>query len=219
MGTLLPNNTILADIYHVSAITIRRTIGLLNKLGVTKSLNGVGIQVIFAGDSTILYKLKALMLDDNLLTFLEALQMLAITCESVMQHTFPYFSSDSRKVISQALDIQEQKSSLVATISACMQAIVRCSPLAGIREIYGKLTLLLIKGSVLRLNETGKEPVPGWSEISRALLEGFKAKDGVRFAVAFRRLIEDNFFTTKQTLLEVGITGVDKVVAPTDFAD
>ena len=84
MGTLLPNNTILADIYHVSAITIRRTIGLLNKLGVTKSLNGVGIQVIFAGDSTILYKLKALMLDDNLLTFLEALQMLAITCESVI---------------------------------------------------------------------------------------------------------------------------------------
>lgn len=98
-------------------------------------------------------------------------------------------ASDSLKAIFQALDIYEQKSSLVATISACMQAIVHCSPLTGIREIYGKLTLLLIKGSVLWLNETGKEPVSGWSEISMALLEGFKAKDGVRFAVAFRRLM------------------------------
>lgn len=37
VGTLLPNGAVLADIYHVSEITIRRTISLMNQLGVTQT--------------------------------------------------------------------------------------------------------------------------------------------------------------------------------------
>lgn len=37
VGSLLPNGKVLADIYHVSTITIRRTIDMLNQLGFTKT--------------------------------------------------------------------------------------------------------------------------------------------------------------------------------------
>ena len=39
LGTLLPGGPVLADTYHVSEITIRRTIGLLNTLGVVQTIN------------------------------------------------------------------------------------------------------------------------------------------------------------------------------------
>ena len=78
VGTRLPNSHTLADIYHISGITVRRTIALLNKLGVTETVNGVGTFVISRGGPDIPYKLKDLTLDDNMRNFLEALQILAI---------------------------------------------------------------------------------------------------------------------------------------------
>lgn len=71
-GTLLPNGAILANIYHVSPITIRRTIALLNKLGVAKTVNGVGTRVVSTENTHLSVSLKAIILGNNLRTFLEA---------------------------------------------------------------------------------------------------------------------------------------------------
>lgn len=51
VGTLFPSNAVLADIYHVSEMTIRRTVGLMNQLGVSETRNGVGTRVVSAGMS------------------------------------------------------------------------------------------------------------------------------------------------------------------------
>lgn len=214
VGSLMPKGAMLADIYHVSAITIRRTIARLNKLGVVKTINGVGTRVMFSGDTTILYKLKALTMDENLRSFLEALQLLSVTCEAVISYTFPYCTKEALWAISQAAAIKEQNAAMIATISACLQAIVHCCPIAAIRKIYGEITLLMLKGSVLRLDHTGKEPIAGWNEISRAVLDSLATEDGARFAMVFRQLSEDNFLATKQSLQTVKVAGVEEVVAP-----
>lgn len=214
VGAPLPTSELLADVYHVSPITMRRTIKLLDQLGVTKTVNGVGTHVISPGDAGIPYKLKDLMMDDNLRSFLEALQLLAITSERVAAYSFPHFSTHALHTISYASSIPGQKASMVSTISACMQAVVRCCPLAAIREIYEKLTHLLLYGSILRLDETGREQVPGWPEISGALLAGLTAGDAAQFAAAFRRTAEKVFFSSKQELLKIGVAGVEEVADP-----
>ena len=151
VGTLLPNGSVLADIYHVSEITMRRTIALLNKLGVAETVNGVGTRVIFQGDSTIPHKLKELTLDGNLKTFLEALQLLAITGESIMRYTFPHIHQSFLDKIVQATLVPDENRAMVDVVGIGLQAIVKCCPLAAIREIYSKITLQLLHGSVLQM--------------------------------------------------------------------
>jgi len=214
MDMLLPNVEVLADVYHVSSITMRRTIGLLNKLGVVKTISGVGSQVIYRGDSTMPSKLRDFMLDDNLKTFLEALQLLTITCEKVISYTYPHIAEDLSAAVVKALSIKDQKRALVTTLSTCMQAVVRCCPLESIREIYRNITLLLLNGSILRLNETGEEEVSNWADISAAMLACRKSGDAEGFARGFRQIVEDSFILTKQTLLEIGVRGVQEVVIP-----
>ena len=216
VGSLLPNGSVLADIYHVSEITIRRTISLMNKLGVSRTLNGVGTRVVSRGDASIPYKLKDMTLDDNMRSFLEALQLLAITGGSVFRYVFPHIPEDTLDAIFLAASIPQEKRSMVATISTGMQAVVHHCPLAAIREIYSRITLLLLKGSLLRLEETGDEAVPQWTQISQSIRDSLASRDSAQFSRAFETLFEANFSATKLTLLEIGVSGADEVadIAP-----
>lgn len=211
VGTLLPTNDILANIYHVSSITIRRTVGLLNKLGVVRTFNGVGTRVVSPGNSDIPLKLKELMLDNNLTTFLEALQLLLITCEPVLLYTYSYFTPEHLDMIVNAASITDQKKSMVTVLSSVMQAIIQCCPIVSLKEIYSKITLLLLKGGILRLNETGKEPVSEWESITESITKSCQANDSVAFAQAFHKIIQDAFTATKEILLEIGVSDIEKI--------
>lgn len=103
---------------------------------------------------------------------------------------------------------------MVSVISACMQAVVHCCPLACIQEIYRQITILLLKGSVLRLDETGAETVPGWKSLSLSMLRSLSDKDTTQFARSWRDLMDNNFITTKKTLLEIGVSGIDGIIQP-----
>ena len=212
LNSKFPNRSVLADTYHVSEITIRRTMELLNRIGIAKTINGVGTRVACTGDVSVLNSLKALKIDSNLKTFLEALQLFAITSQVVIEYTFPHIPADTLDAISNALRIKEQKSSLVATLSACLQSIIHYCPLSTIREIYGKITLLLLNGSILRIAETGREIVPEWTDTVKQLLDSLHKKDGPRFASVFQKYVADKHFNiTKQVLLENGFAEMDKV--------
>lgn len=213
-GSMLPSGLVLADTYHVSTITIRRSIELLNKIGLVKNINGVGTIVVGCESHEIHEKLKELMLEEDLRAFLEGIQFLAITCESVISCSFPYFTKDTLGEIANAISIKEQMASVVTTISTCLLAVVRRCPLAAVGEIYSKLTLLLVKGSVLRLDSYGKEKIPHWENLSGLLLESIAANDAAGFASSFRRLIEGNFAMVKNYLVKAGISGADQVVNP-----
>lgn len=211
VGTLLPKGAVLADIYHVSEITIRRTIRLLNRLGVTQTFNGVGTRVIKKGDSSIPHKLRELTLDDNMRCFLEALQLLAVLAEPVIRHTFPHIPADALHTLYEAAGGKDEKKAMVQTVGLILQAVVHYSPLLSLREIYSKLTHLLLFGSILRLEETGEEAVPGWPEIAASVREGCLSPGSGTLAQACRALFENNFASTKQTLMEIGVKGAEEI--------
>ena len=215
VGSPLPGCAELADVYHVSPITIRRTIQLMNKLGVVKTVNGVGTRVVGAGDSSIPYKLKDLMLDDNLRFFLEALQLLTITCKPVIAYAFPHFSPAARQTVARAVRKDDEHAARVSTISGTLQAVVHCCPLAAIRQIYEEITLLLLKGSVLRLEEARGQLLPGWPALADKFLAALAENDGARFAEAFEILLRDSFVAIKELLVAIGVDGAERVAAPT----
>lgn len=216
-GTLLPNGAELSDVYHVSEITIRRTIALLNRLGVAKTRNGVGTAVISKGNQTTVMNLKQYMADENFKAFLEALQLLVITCETVIPFTFSHCPQEVIRGISQAAALEEENTFTVSVISACLQAVVHCCPLAAIREIYGKITLLLLNGSVLQLNPKHSLTLCSRAEHSKAIQESLEAGDHCRFAAAFRELARECFLIMKKQLLDMGVSSAEKVSDPAPY--
>lgn len=214
VNALLPKSADLADVYHVSEITMRRTIALLNKLEVVRTLNGIGTRVISRGDASICHKLKTLRIDSNLKAFLEALQFFAFTSEAVIRYTLPYCPIEWYDETDSLLKTKQQKASMVAVIGTCLQAVVRYCPLSAVREIYSRITHLLLNGSILRVAESGSEQVPDWERISCRLGDRLQSKDFVQFAEEFRKMLEKYFVITKQTLLEIGVDAAANTAEP-----
>lgn len=214
VDTLLPHGPALAATYHVSPITIRRTIALLNQLGFTKTVNGVGTYVVQADAYSIPSKLKDLNLDESLQIFLEALHLLTITCEAVCRLTFSHFTPQTRQAIIQATAQEEQGLSLFTTISACMQAIVHDAPLQAVQEIYRNLTLMLLNGNVLPLNAFAQDTLDAWHDLARQLAAALLADEDQQFALIFRQLSLSCFQATKSYLLTLGMNQVEAIILP-----
>lgn len=217
VDSYLPQGRLLADIYHVSPITIRRTISILNELGVAKNINGVGTKVIFPGDRTILYKMKDMTMDRNLIQFLEALQILAITGESVALSVFPFFDENAFQKIKEALKLKGDERSKIQTFAACLQAVVHCAPFAAVREIYSKLTLMTLKGSVLRLESTGDEKIVWWAEMAERFENSLDNKDAALFSKTLFDLFYRSFCSTRKMLCEIGVEQAGLVAVPIIF--
>lgn len=214
-GTWLPNTDELADLYHVSAVTIRRTIGLLNQMGFTKTFNGIGTQVVQTENSAVVQQLNSMNLDGSLRAYLEALQLLAMTCEPVIAHCFSQIPASARQRVQTALETSDMGAAqaAAATIGARLYAVVQYSPLAAIREIYRKLTMQLLNGNTLPYDEF-KVPASIWPERASQLAQALKQDDAGQFAHGFRHLIEDNFQAARQSLLRSGMQDVKSIAAP-----
>lgn len=217
VGSLLPKNEMLADRYHTSLITMRRTVALLNKLDVADTINGVGTRVLSAGGASILSKFSDLMLDSNFKILLEAAQLLALTCEPVIRYSFSYFTPESLNDIRLGAQKKNERNGLEAVISAVLQAIIQYCPLNAVKEIYSKITQLLLKGSILHFEGTGREPIPGWIPLSHEIQTYCQPGGGAAFARTFRTLAENSFEFTKQILITIGAAGIEEVVSPAVF--
>lgn len=113
--------------------------------------------------------------------FLEALQLLAILTEPVIRHTFPHIPADTLHKLYETAGGKDQKKAMVGTTSMLLQAVVHYSPLLSLREIYSRLTHQLLYGSILRLEETGEETVPGWPAMATSIREGCLSPKAVRW--------------------------------------
>lgn len=206
----LPNKAALAKTYHVSEITIRRTIDLLNKSGITKTFNGIGTKVQSAGNLSVLAKFKNLMIDEHLKTFLESLQFLAFTSEAVLSYTLPYCSEKSLESLAHALENGAGNFSAAITIySVCLQIIACECPLAAIREIYQKITILLLNGSILRFGD--EQQISQGDIMFQKLSQSFNDGDYKRFAKAFSQMTGQTFTEMKERLKKAGIDEVDNI--------
>ena len=110
----------------------------------------------------------------------------------------------------QAATIAEPNIAISAITATCLQGIVRYCPLASIREITSKLTLLLLNGSAIPHAELTID----WNRSSKELAEALDAKNGHLFACLFSRILNKTFATMKTHLKKMGVKNIDRIAQP-----
>lgn len=84
-GSFLPSLKSLAGGYHVSVSTIRRMLALLNSIGLTKSINGVGTRFLHPDEIRENCDLSQPALQRRLRASLESLQIFALSSREVLR--------------------------------------------------------------------------------------------------------------------------------------
>ena len=154
IGSYLPSLPQLAAKYGTALSTIRRTVSLLNDLGVAASQHGKGILVCMA-PQTIDFSSPDVheMLD----LYLESLQMLVYTSRSVSLFTFQSVSRAALEVLTEQFRSIRKESRTYLYLEVYLAFIVKHCSSAMVRECYDKLKLLLACGYPVTLMRLKKD--------------------------------------------------------------
>lgn len=146
VGSYLPSQPKLAERYQVSLITIRRTLEVLNTIGVTRTYMGVGTKVCLeAVDIGIMGRPE---IRENLRLHGEAMQILALTVRNVTHYTLVSVTREKRKELLQTIRLLYDKNNNILCIDVLLNFISSECPSAFIRESYDKLRELIAWGYI-----------------------------------------------------------------------
>ncbi|WP_291955121.1 GntR family transcriptional regulator [Cloacibacillus sp.] len=204
IGTLLPSAAALSANLGYTLITTRRALSLLNGFGVTKSLNGRGSLVLGADEGRLRVKWHEPSVRKNILSYLQAIQMLAVTGRSVAESVFPHIKAGSFEAAKR--DIQEAAASgchtaATAAIAVCLRLIIGGSPYSSTKEVYGHLRELAVWGYPLSYIP----PYPELESFVEMLLRGIEERSGKSFSDGLEGLCRTIFYSSREKMVSVGI--------------
>ncbi len=188
-GSYLPSLPKMAEKYQVSLITIRRTLEVLNSLGITKAEMGVGIKVhLQAVDNNMMDRQE---IRENLRLYGEALQILALTVKNVTHYTLDNVKTERRYTFLKSLRGLSGKNNSLLDIDLLLDFIISECPSASIREIYGKLRELIAWGYIFSAVETESEEVKvNMNDFICDLEKALQTNNSELFAAQWQSLIE-----------------------------
>lgn len=153
----LPSPAKLAEDMQVSTITVRRSLKLLNQLGVTQSINGVGTKILSMEHSMEHCDFTQPLIQKRLMDFAQSLQILAMTCGAC-----------TKLLVTNALAVDMWKKRLAyikensrfeSVVFASLEIIPLCFPIQTVRQIYGHLVCFLLWGYPLRCMHGSREEI------------------------------------------------------------
>ncbi|WP_261798464.1 GntR family transcriptional regulator [Oxalobacter paraformigenes] len=210
VDSFLPSPKALAADLSVPLITIRRAIGLLNKLGIAESVNGKGTRVLSlaAGKQRIQWKDSSVR--KNVMTYLYALHVLALTCGSVAAAIYPLIENEAKdKTGKKVRDAKEMGHSDIV-VAICLDMIIEFGRLEAFKNIYSQLLSLLVWGYPL----TYLLPRPRLEHHTDEIIAGFEADDGLLFAKGLEKIVGALFLSAKTKILSAGILEAESVDIP-----
>ena len=143
LGSYLPSLPELEKQYGVSLATVRRTLDLLEEMGVTRARQGKGTQVCMERARIDLGKSGV---REGLRLCRESLQLLALTIHGVSLHTLEHAPEERRAELAEQLHSSLETGRSYYCFEIMLSFIRRQSPLAVIRECYGALSDLVAWG-------------------------------------------------------------------------
>ena len=147
VGSYLPSMPKLAEQYQVSLSTVRRTLAVLQTLGVTRTFMGVGTRVCL--EPVDFRVLDASEIQENLRLHGEGLQFLALTVRGVTVYTLEAVTERKRDALAEEIRKLRGKTSSILCIDVLLSFIANECPSGIIRECYGKLRELVVWGYIL----------------------------------------------------------------------
>ena len=137
-GTFLPFEAQLAKQYGVSVYTVRKALDLLEVRGYTKTLNAKGTQVLLPDDSHISTALSNLVIRENALCYLYALQLMILLAHPVAECVVLRFSEE--ELNSLAEQFQEPNTLQFKTLFLAVREHLDLKPLRSIFVETSKIT-------------------------------------------------------------------------------
>lgn len=201
-GTFLPSCQTLADEYGVSLITVRRTIELLNSIHVTETLNGIGTKVIPI-DNAALPNFNIPQIHKNMLLFLQAYQIFAITCKSAAIHTLSQLGEQHIQILEDQIQKNNQVRAPYLLGETCLRFIGKHNPSPLIREVYEQLCRLLLWGNALHVFYYKSEKSTFYEAYSNQMQAKLQLLDIQGFAEILSDLVSFGVQATKAILLQL----------------
>lgn len=148
VGSLLPSLTEMVERYDISLTTARRTVELLNSLGVTRSFHGSGTKVLMDSAAADLLPSDV---QEDLRLHRESLQLMELTIRGVMLFTLESVPAARReKLIQELFEIRAQKRGFLC-FGVILNFICENCPSMIVRECYSRLKEFIIWGCMMVL--------------------------------------------------------------------
>lgn len=150
VGSKLPSLRALAEEKHVSIDTVRRTLSLLNSIGVTVTRNGIGTYILSTEDIAAHCDFTVPAVKKRLLDFIQSLQIIASSCRRAAEITFSSANTDAIRQCKDRLTMlrQEQRCDLAAY--SILELIIHLAPYHAVRSVYTSLFYQLLWGYPIR---------------------------------------------------------------------
>lgn len=214
-GEYLPSPAKIAEKKQVSIITVRRTLALLNHLGATRSVNGVGTLVLDPEDSAKNCDFSQPAIQKRLLDFAQSLQILTLTCGSCVESAISAMDDPATLWWEQRLHSIKESQRHESVVFAFLELIPRFSPIRSVREIYSQLLQILIWGYPLRGLHGSREEINAfYLPYIDSLLECLRSRDITGLAKKLECLLLNELCFAKARLVELGIEGASDLVLP-----
>lgn len=215
-GRWLPPIPELAASMGLSEITVRRTIKLLNSIGVTETVKRKGTRIYGSERARRAVKIDVGLFKSRFVSGLSLLHILAITIEDVSYEAFPSFTEDCVKELTDAIENDARRGMEFFTLGAAIAIICKSSKNSVIKEIYSQIKGRLVWLYPLRLIEIQGIVLDVFPRLSSDMAVSLREGRRRDFSRQLSELMTNVFFVAQSALLQLGIKEAAKLRLPSN---
>ena len=152
-GTYLPSLPCMAQRYEVSFNTVRRSLSILDSMGITRSLQGKGTLVLAEAEKADLANPE---IREGMKLYLDSLQLMTLTIKPVVQYTLENATADAVEKLQYDVRQLGKNRNGYKIFEVVLTFIAENCRLNLVKECYNKLRELIVWGypiALLRLRE------------------------------------------------------------------
>lgn len=205
-GSFLPSLKNLAEEKQVSVSTIRHTVALLNALGIVRTVNGLGTQILSLEQAAENCNLSSSTVQKRLVDCKDSLEFLALSCRDVVSVTVSSLQTAQKEQWLEQLRLFEQLGKYDMTAVFSLKYISQVAPYQTIRVVYAELYQHLLWGVPLRGMMGTQETLNHfYRPYHGVLIDCLKRSDAEGFAAKLGELLEYEVKAVSEKLHEFGI--------------
>ncbi|WP_195267199.1 GntR family transcriptional regulator [Eubacterium sp. 1001713B170207_170306_E7] len=214
-GSFLPSQGRLAETHGVSLSTVRRTLSLLCGVGVTRSINGVGTQVLPLEESAQNCDFSNPAVRKRLVEFTQALQLLAFSCGPAARMTLDALDDGGVREWSAQLEQVRSLGRPELAPYVCLSFIAQHVPSPILQGVYRELDSLLLWGCPLRSLYGGREPLDNrFGPCLDTLTACLSGRDAQGLAAELEALLSGKVQFAVEQLVRLGFDRSQLVTVP-----
>lgn len=213
MNQFLPSYQKMSEEYNVSVNTVRRTVHLLNQLGVAQTINGKGTRVFSLGEPLNRPDYTVPAIRRNLALMSRSFELLSYSCEMASYTILSSMSREERMELIEQLKIFICNGNCGFAPWQLLRTFSTQAPMQTLREIYTKLYGLALWGYPLK--ETRGEFAnfkDTLYKLTESMVEHLQNEQFEQCAVDFKEYAVKEHFAIQEHLVSLGIEMEERII-------